>query len=178
MAGIETLYRFPVFQTREEYKQATGKEAPPYNPSLPVKSWFDPDPPKADEYGDVYYLGLALAADGRTPAVQAGSGLPFLRKFRIKAEHAGVVNIPVKKFDGSVQDPGSFSTLAALDVPFPCRNLLPEEELRFGFGATVQVHLKSTTAVPVESGATDPEVKALLVAINSKLDVLLATSRT
>jgi hypothetical protein len=42
-APLSALDLFPVYLSAEEYKQATGKDAPAYNPSLPKKTWFDPD---------------------------------------------------------------------------------------------------------------------------------------
>ncbi len=173
MVGIGSLYLFPVYQTREQYKQATGKDAPTWNPNAPAKSWLDPNPPAPDEDGDVRYLMLAMAADGRTPAVK--DGRPYLRLTRVNFADAGAVNIPAKDFHNSlIQDPGALSPFAALDVPVPCRELATDERLKFGFGATVQVEKVSETPAVVGGAVTDPEVKQLLLAINSKLDVLLA----
>jgi len=180
MAGIQNLYVFPVYQTREQYKAATGKDAPPWNPSKPVKSWLDPTPPPmSDADGDVRYLMLALGADGKTPAVK--NGAPYLRMTRVAHAEAIAVNIPPKEFyDQRIQDPGALSPFASLEVPVPCRDLLPDEELKFGWGGLVEVRKKNEVASPTTgtAPATDPELKQLLLTIDSKLDILLATSRS
>lgn len=174
MAGLGSLYLFPVYQTREQYKAATGKDAPLWNPNKPVKSWEDTNAPVPDEDGDVRYLMLALAADGRTPAVKEGR--PYLRLTRVKYADAVTVNIPEKEFHNSlIQDAGALSPFASLDVPVPCRELAPHERLKFGFGATVQVEQIDKAPPPIDgTPVVDSEVKQLLLAINSKLDVLLA----
>lgn len=35
---------FPVYATRAAYQQATGNQAPPFDPSQPLKGWADPAP--------------------------------------------------------------------------------------------------------------------------------------
>ena len=41
---ISTLDLFPVYATRAAYQQATGQQAPPFDPSRPLKGWADPAP--------------------------------------------------------------------------------------------------------------------------------------
>lgn len=41
---ISTLYLFPVYATRAAYQQATGQQAPPFDPTQPLKGWADPAP--------------------------------------------------------------------------------------------------------------------------------------
>lgn len=182
MAGIETLYLFPVYQTREAYKAATGGEAPAWNSAKPIKSWFDPNPPSPDEDGNVQYLMIALGKDKRTPAVGL-DGKPYLRLTRISAVEAATVNIPPKDFspDTRIVDPGALSPTASIELPVPCRPLNPDEEFAFGFGATVQVR-KKESAPPPQGDTSSPvdlaPITRLLESIESKLDVLLATSRT
>ncbi len=178
MAGIHNLYVFPVYQTREQFKAATGKEAPTWNPSKPIKSWFDPSPPVSDADGDVRYLMLALGADGKTPAVK--NGAPYLRMTRVAHLDAIAVNIPPKEFyDQRIQDPGALSPFASLEVPVPCRELLPDEELKFGWGGLVEVRKKNEVApAPGAAPASDSELRQLLLTIDGKLDILLATSRS
>ena len=48
-AGIEYLYLFPYSQTREQYRQLTGEEAPPFNRDKPRKYWFDPSARSTEE---------------------------------------------------------------------------------------------------------------------------------
>jgi hypothetical protein len=42
-APLSALDLFPSFHTREAYKAASGKEAPPFDKTKPVKEWADPD---------------------------------------------------------------------------------------------------------------------------------------
>lgn len=175
MAGLDTLYLFPVYQTREQYKAATGQDAPAWTPNAPTKSWFDPNPPPADEDGFVQYLMVGLGPDGKTPGVKDGK--PYLRLTRILRTFAMTVNIGQKAFDGSVQDPGSLSQFADYEVPVPCRPLAQDEELHFGWGGLVSVR-KKFEAPPAGGGtataAPDPELKKIMLEVLSKLDILLA----
>jgi len=41
---IALLNLFPVYATRAAYQQATGQQAPPYDPTEPIKGWADPAP--------------------------------------------------------------------------------------------------------------------------------------
>jgi hypothetical protein len=41
---ISLLDLFPVYATRAAYQQATGQQAPPFDPSQPLKGWADPAP--------------------------------------------------------------------------------------------------------------------------------------
>lgn len=175
MAGLGTLYLFPVYQTREQYKAATGRDAPAWNPNLPTKSWYDPNPPPADDDGFVQYLMIGLGPDNKTPGVKEGK--PYLRMTRILRTFAMTVNIGPKAFDGSIQDPGSLSKVADYEVPVPCRPLAQDEELHFGWGGLVNVR-KKFEAPPsggtTVAAASDPKTEKLLLEILSKIDVLLA----
>lgn len=174
MAGLESIYRFPVYRTREQYKAATGKEAPAWNPNKPIKSWEDPAKPPADEDGFVQYLMIGVGPDGKTPGVKDGK--PYLRLTRIKREDALTVNLAPKAFDGSAQDPGSLSAMADKEVPVPCRPLGQDEDLAFGWGGLVNV-VKKFEAPPVSGGthpSVDPELKNIMLEVLSKLDILLA----
>ena len=186
MPGIETLYIFGVYQTREAYKQATGAEAPEWNPALPIKSWRDEYPPTPDEDGNVEYLVLAIGADKKTPAV-GSDGKPYLRKMRISATQAMRVNIPPKDFarDARVVDPGSLSPTASIEVPVPCKLPAADEELFFAWGGRAEVRKRVQTPVQAGGSSTDLQrVEAkldanaqLLLEALAKIDVLLATSR-
>ena len=41
---ISVLDLFPVYATRAAYQQATGQQAPPFDPAQPIKGWSDPAP--------------------------------------------------------------------------------------------------------------------------------------
>ena len=182
MPGLDTLYTFPVYQTRETYKHLTGMEAPPWDPSKPIKSWEDRQAPSSDEDGYVQYQVLALGPDKKSPAVGT-HGRPYLRTMRILRSDAVRVNIPPKDFSHQTNrpDPGSLSPMASVEVPVPCRDLLPDEELFVAWGGRAEVRKKTEAPPPSQGGATtpatDPETKQLLLEVLSKLDILLATSR-
>jgi hypothetical protein len=180
MPGIESLYRFALSQTRDAFKQSTGKEAPPWDPSKPIKSWVDPDPPDADEEGNVKYTVLALAADKKTPAVGA-NGRPYLRTLTISRADAMVPNIPLKDFarDTQTVDPGALSPMASVDLPVPCRALQPDEELFFAFGGLVQVRKKSDLPpAPAQPVSTSPAIEARLAAIETNQQAILVNQQT
>jgi hypothetical protein len=67
---ISALDLFPVYATRAAYQQASGQQAPPFDPSQPVKGWADPAPtgqpyfvfdPTAVATGYVGTLNLPIA---------------------------------------------------------------------------------------------------------------------
>ncbi len=182
MPSIQSLYLFPIYQTREAYKAATGKNTPTWNPAKPIKSWEDPNPPTADEDGNVQYLALALGADKVHPAV-GPSGTPYLRKYSISREDATQVNIPPKDFSHQTDrpDPGSLSPMAAIEVFIPCRELSLDEELFFAWGGRVEIRSKtkpidpSNPSAPSPSSADLSEIRQLLLEVSTKLDIVLAT---
>ncbi len=42
--GVEALALVPIFKTREDFKAFTGVQAPPYDPTRPIKRWYTTDP--------------------------------------------------------------------------------------------------------------------------------------
>jgi len=172
--GIESLYRFAVHQTREAAARATGSEPPAWDASKPGKYWADPNPPDADEEGNVRYTVLALAPDKKTPAVSPATGRPYLRTLTISRQEAMAVNIPPKDFarDTHTVDPGALSPMALIEVPVPCRSLRDDEELFFGFGGGVQVRAKGTVPAPTQPGSSSVEQR--LSAIESNQQTILA----
>lgn len=67
-APLSSLYPFPLY-TRESYRAAFGKEPPPYDPTKPVKEWFDPSGIGTYYYYDssFNYVAFALSqADAET----------------------------------------------------------------------------------------------------------------
>ena len=44
LTPISALYLFAVYLTRAGYLAVTGNQAPPFDPTKPVKNWFDPAP--------------------------------------------------------------------------------------------------------------------------------------
>ena len=75
---ISTLYLFPLYATRATYQQATGQQAPPFNPACPLKGWADPSPS-----GQPYNVfNPAVAATG------------YVGQLTVAPTQAGSVNLP------------------------------------------------------------------------------------
>jgi len=75
---ISTLALFPVYASRAAYQQATGQQAPPFDPSQPLKGWADPAP-----NGQPY-----LAFD--STAVATG----YVRQMTLSTAQAAQLNLP------------------------------------------------------------------------------------
>lgn len=161
--GLANLYLFPVYQTREEYRQKTGMEAPPFDPTKPVKSWFDPTAASSTRRKLVYDNVVAIADNG-LPLADT-SGHPMLEPLMIDREFAAVVNIPVKDFTGQIQE----AHPVGVEIPVPLRALDPGEELFFGFGGVVMVR-NPKEFEKLEVGFLH-EDRLLLRAIASKLGI-------
>lgn len=162
--GIANLYLFPVYTTREAYKQATGVEAPAYDPSKPIKSWFDPAAAENPRRKIIYDHVIAYGPNGM-PEV-GPDGKPFTEPLMIEREWAGTVNISPKSFSatGPTEPP-----VTGQEVPVPMRPLEAGEELFLQFGGTVAVKNKDLFA-NLEQGFTGRD-RALLFAIADKLGV-------
>lgn len=159
--GIEKLYLFPYFQTREDYQKATGVEPPKFDGSRPPKYWFDPAAKDAVRRNVTYDQVIAYAASG-SPLVSE-NGSPMLEMLMLNKDEAATVNIPPKG--------PTVSNVAGADrpdIPPPLRALRADEELVFSFGNTVSVHVKGT--LEPDRGFTE-EDRAVLLAIARKLGV-------
>ncbi|MBS1825263.1 MAG: hypothetical protein JST93_08070 [Acidobacteria bacterium] len=161
--GLANLYLFPVYQTREEYRQKTGQEAPPFDPTKPVKSWCDPSALASSRRKLIYDNVVALADSGRPLA--GPDGQPMLEPLMIDRDFAAVVNIPVKDFTGQFPE----TPTIGVEIPVPMRALEAGEELFFGFGGVVMVRNREAFE-KVEVGFLH-EDRLLLRAIASKLGV-------
>ncbi|MDX1982025.1 MAG: hypothetical protein SFV51_17265 [Bryobacteraceae bacterium] len=159
--GISNLYLFPLYQTREAYFQATGKEAPPYNPLKPIKSWFDPKASENPRRTIVYNNVIALADNGQPLADD--NGKPYTEPLLINRDDAGAVNIPVKDFNKPAEPTTGF------EVPVPMREMEEGEELYFQFGGAIAVRNKALWD-NLEEGFTASD-RALLHAIAEKLGI-------
>lgn len=158
--GLSNLYLFPVFQTREAYKKATGQEAPPYDPTKRLKSWFDPKALESPRRKIIY--DNVLAANEHGLPISDANGKPMLEPLVIDREEAAAVNIPYKA-PGVPDQP-----YTGPEWPVPLRPLEPNEELFFQFGNVVAV--KNTETYPDLEGF-GPKDRALLLAIARKLGV-------
>lgn len=99
---VSILYLFPNYQTREAYKLLTGRDAPTYDPTLPVKGWEDLDI-RNDENRRVlvidvmYNYTIARFADD-SPVTFPDQSVVLQPKMVDKV-FAGRVNIPPKSVD-------------------------------------------------------------------------------
>jgi hypothetical protein len=163
MFSLYKLFIFPVFQTREEYKQATGEEAPPWDPNQPVKNWFDPAARNTRSRTMLYDRVLLYDSNGMV--VPDENGKPTLDKLALLREVAAQVNmLPSEK----LVDYGPGSRMAP--IPPPMRELKANEELFFTFGGAVAV--RDRAAYKVEANAFTIGDRVLLQKIADKLGVL------
>lgn len=160
--GLDSLYLYPYYQTRDAFEKATGQPCPPWNPNLPPKYWFDPKAAESTRRNVVYDNTLVYSLDGTIQA--AGDGQPLLDVLVLPKEQAGTVNIPDKS-RGSANVAGADRP----EVPVPLRPPTGEEELFFIFGQTVAVRLK--TAWANTQNVFTARDRALLKAIADKLGV-------
>lgn len=142
--GIEKLYLFPVYHTREDYKNLTGLDAPTFDPNLPVKSWSHPNPDdgtgtsgtaSAASLKITYSRVIAYGEDGRSPLLDGGR--PYFEELQLLKTWAKRVNIPPKDFSSGSSHQPDVSTLG--EVPCPCRPLKPTESLVQQFGGAPRV---------------------------------------
>lgn len=158
--GLEKLNLFPYFQTRQQYRQATGQEPPAFDPTRPPQAWYDPQMVHSTKRTVIYDNVLAIDEKGR-PKRNAEGG-PYFEPLMILRSEAATVNIPEKN---AANEPGT----EVPEVPPPLRALDADEELIIDFGGIVMVRNKRlNTEVPVNFSAQDRE---LLKAIARKLNV-------
>jgi len=162
MSPLNTLYLFPVFQTRSEYFKATGEQAPPWNPSKPVKMWFDPEARKTTRRTIIYDSALMYHENGAL--VVDKSEQPVLDTLALLKEEAAQVNMLP---DERLVDYGWGSRVAP--IPVPLRKLNPGEELVLTFGNVVAVRDKAA-AISAPTAFTFSD-RLLLEKIAQKLGV-------
>jgi hypothetical protein len=127
--GLENLYLFPRYQTREDYLKATGAEPPPFDARKAPKYWFDPKAKESPRKNVVYDYILAMGPG--SAALPGPDGKPMLDLLLLGKDEAGTVNIP----PNASCVPGA----DVPEVPFPLRALEPGEELCFQFAGIVAV---------------------------------------
>ena len=155
--GLKSLYLFPYYQTREDYRQATGQEPPPWDPNRPPKYWRDPSALSSPRRNVIYDYVLATGPTG-TP-VAGLDGKPVLDLLVLRKEDAATVNLPPL----ATNVPGA----DVPEVPCPLRPLEPEEELFFDIGGVVTVK-NVTLYAALEVGFTAQD-RLLLRGIARKL---------
>lgn len=157
--GLDKLYLFPYYGTREEYQKATGVEPPPFTPTRPPKFWEDPAAKTTQKRTVVYNQVLAMDDNGQPLATPEGN--PYTDELVLYKEDAAVVNIPPQG-----------ANIVGADVPpipLPLRALEAEEELFFGLGGYVAVRNKVLVAERDVSFAMQD--RKLLQAIAAKLGI-------
>jgi hypothetical protein len=162
--GIDALYLFPVFQTREVYANMVGEEAPAFDPDRPPKHWFDPGAAESSRRSVVYDSVLAVNTATGKPIVEKGA--PVLDVLVLSKDEAATVNIPPV----GTNIPGA----NVPSVPVPLRPLDVNEKLAFSaspMGGIVEVQNTDFQAeVPVADGFTAAD-RALIQKIANKLGV-------
>jgi hypothetical protein len=160
--GLEQLFLFPVYQTREQYQAMTGEEPPPFDPTRPAQYWRDPGALKSPKRVIVYENVLATDERGFPKTDQ--NGRPYFEPLALPKHEAATVNIPYKK---GANEPSS----GLPDVLPPCRALHEDEELVLEWGGVVVVRNKNFASEEVV-GFTLGD-RELLRAIARKLNVNL-----
>lgn len=161
-APLSDLYLFPEYNTREEYEKATGKECPPYDPTIPTKHWEDPEPRARGRF--VLYENV-LATDEHNNIVVDDMGRPVFEPISLTVAVAKTVNIPEKK---AANEPG-----VKFVIQPPCRRLEGDEELVFqpGVPFRIPVVYRRSLASPSEPTAWTQGDRELLRRIATKLGV-------
>jgi hypothetical protein len=156
---INELYLFTVYQSREDYAMAQGKDAPPFDATRPPKYWFDPAADSSPVRTIVYQNVLAYAENGGL--LLDADGKPQVEATVMLKKDAANVNIP----PSGPAVPGA----TVPPVPVPLRALDAAEELFLGFGGVVAVRNK-TFVTATQDGFTVQDRK-LIQAIATKLGV-------
>ena len=159
--GLEDLYLFPYYQTREAYLIATGHEPPAWDPKSPPKAWEDPKALQAQRRNVIYDFVVSYAKNG-SPLV-GDDFKPSLDLLVLTKEEAATVNIPPKG--------PTVSNVPGADVPEippPLRALHANEELFMPFPGVVAVRNKDLQ--PLEYGFNRND-RALLQDIARKLGI-------
>lgn len=158
--GLDKLYLFPYFQTREQYRKAVGVEPPPFDETRPPQQWYDPSISTSTKRTVIYDNVLAVDENGMPKRDE--NGKPYFEPLMILKSEAATVNIPPKL---AANEPGT----DVPDVPPPVRALEPDEELIFDFGGIVLVRNKNL--VDPASVAYSAQDRELLKAVARKLGV-------
>jgi hypothetical protein len=156
---LSRLYLYPEYASREAYTKAVGVAPPPYNPSLPLKTWFDPEAAKSPKRAILYDRVLGISVTG-TP-IPGPDGKPYLEPLVLARNEAANVNIP--EYGSTPSD----EVLVA--VPIPVRVLEADEQLEFAFEGVI-VRNTSWSDPQWGSGYTTKD-RELLQAIARKLNV-------
>lgn len=156
--SLSELHLFRTYLTIEEYRKAMGEDPPPYDPTKPPKTWFDPSALASPRRTVVYDPVLAIGPQGQILADH--SGKPMLDVLLLSKDEAAHVNI--------WHDQSGQPSPTLPPVPMPLRPLGSNEELIFLYPQVVVVRDKSVEA---DKGMFTADDRALLRKIAKKLDV-------
>ena len=159
--GIERLYLFPYYQTREAYQKATGVEPPKFDGAKPPKLWFDPAAKDSIRRNIAYDRVISYAVNGALLFDE--NDKPLLEGLVLNKDEAATLNIPPRGL-GMANIPGADKP----EIPPPLRALAADEEFFVPFGGIVGVRIKGT--LEPDRGFTE-EDRTLLLAIARKLGV-------
>jgi len=157
--GLENLHLYRRYQTREDYRNATGVEPPPFDENRQPKYWFDPKAKDSTKRNLVYEFVVATSVGGQ--ALPGPDGKPMLDVLVLRKEDAATVNIP----PNGTNIPGA----DVPEVPAPLRELEAGEELFFQFGGVVAV--KNVEMFDSLKEGFSASERALLQSIARKLGV-------
>ena len=159
--GIERLYLFPYYQTREAYQKATGVEPPKFDGAKPPKLWFDPAAKDSIRRNIAYDRVISYAVNGALLFDE--NDKPLLEGLVLNKDEAATLNIPPRGL-GMANIPGADKP----EIPPPLRALAADEEFFVPFGGIIGVRIKGT--LEPDRGFTE-EDRTLLLAIARKLGV-------
>jgi hypothetical protein len=160
--GLSNLHLFPYYQTREDFRKATGLEPPAFDPEKPPKYWLDTEIVKTTKRNVVYDQVLVVSEEG-TP-IAGSDGQPALEPLVLTRSEAIAVNIPYKS---GANELGADQP----EVQPPLRDLEADEELFFDVAGIVAVRNKRFYD-QTQVGFTEQD-RSLLTAIAKKLNVTL-----
>ena len=159
--GIERLYLFPYYQTREAYQKATGVEPPKFDGAKPPKLWADPAAKDSIRRNMAYDRVISYAVNGAL--LFDDNDKPMLEGLVLNKDEAATVNIPPKGL-GMANIPGADRP----EIPPPLRALGADEEFFVPFPGIIGVRIKGT--LEPDRGFTE-EDRTLLLAVARKLGV-------
>lgn len=195
--GLSAKYKYPVWQTVEQYKEAKGTDAPPFTSLLLGK--FSPDMTldvvsvATERERDAYimagyrkvikpwiatvdssapyssYKVLATAPDLHTLLLDK-DGRPYLREMRIPAWLNPIYNMPIQDI---LRIPTEQNTVT---IPTPLNDLASDERLKLFFN-TAMVEKGTDDSAPSTGnggGGDLVAIRAQLETIDAKVSLILA----
>ncbi|MGE5570244.1 MAG: hypothetical protein ACM3S5_14505 [Rhodospirillales bacterium] len=160
--GLDKLYLYPYFQTREQYEQITGQPCPPWDKTRRPKKWFAPEAAQSQDDFIVFERVLATEMKESGRPLAGADGKPYLKPLILPCEIAATVNIP--------PNASNVEGATVPEYPVPLRALDPNEELIFDgpFGIVMVRNIELSQGADTGFTAQD---RATLQAIARKLGV-------